>query len=574
MEPNEKSDSKFYDLTKHEKSGESDVQKDGKSLSSNKKVLLVTLCILVTEMCERLTYYSIMAGLVLYCTSTLKFGQTDATTINQVFAGIAYVIPILGGFIADSYLGRYKTILGSSCIYIAGVLLLPASAIDYESWGWEATDKTAKTAMFMTGLVLVAIGTGGIKANVGPFGAEQVGILGNEAIQSFFNWFYWVINVGALIAYAGVAYIQQNVSFAWGFFVPLASMIVAVMVFVIVRSKYVMTQPKGSILTTAWGICLEGGCKSRPEKNPDLPEGCEKRILAKAKTSFGGGFQDHLVDGVVSVIRVTPFCLLVIMYWAIYSQMSNTFFAQSERMDIRVGDGGYIPAAALNVFNTVSIIILIPIVDRLIYPCFEKIKRPLTYLKRIGIGMLLSVLAVVVAGIVEIYRKEDLHEHSHIQVLGGENFTASSMSVFVQIPQFALIGASEIFTSITTLEFAYNQAPVAMQGLLTGLFLAASGIGNWVSTAILAIVQAATESNPWWCDEINECKMEYLMFLLGGLMLINFFVFCIVAHFYTYQDPATFEESVTKQNVDDVEFEKKLPKDTYMLNSNYNNGVD
>lgn len=62
--------------------------------------------------------------------------------------------------------------------------------------------------------------------------------------------------------------------------------------------------------------------QSRPEKNPELPEGCEKRILARAKTSFGGGFQDHLVDGVVSVIRVTPFCLLVIMYWAIYSQVS------------------------------------------------------------------------------------------------------------------------------------------------------------------------------------------------------------------------------------------------------------
>ncbi|CAG5123017.1 unnamed protein product, partial [Candidula unifasciata] len=487
---------------------------------------------------------------------------------------VAYIIPIIGGFIADSYFGRIKTILGAACVYIAGTVLLPASAIDYESWGWEGLTTNGRTAMFMTGLALVAIGTGGIKANVGPFGAEQVEVLGKEAIQSFFNWFYWVINVGALIAYTGVAYIQQNISFAWGFFVPLVSMIFAISVFVIVKTRYLMTHPKGSILTTACGIFVQGGCKSKPPRNPELPEGTEKRILARAKTSFGGKFQDHLVDGLVSVIRVTPFCLLVVMYWAINAQMSNTFFAQSERMDIRVGDGGYIPAAALNAFNTIIIIILIPIVDRLIYPCFEKIKRPLSYLTRIGVGMILAVIAVVVAGIVEIYRKVDLEEHSHLQVLGGENFTASSMSVFVQIPQFALIGASEIFTSITSLEFAYNQAPVAMQGLLTGLFLAATGVGNWVSTAILAIVQKATEGNPWWCDDINHCKMEYLMFLLGGLMLLNFFIFVIVAQFYTYQDPATFEKAVAKTEIEYIVEEMKLSSDTQKPISNNNNNVD
>jgi peptide/histidine transporter 3/4 len=500
------------------------------------KTMLVTLCILVTEMCERLTYYSIVANLVLFCTSTLKFGQTDATNLNQVFSGFVYLISVFGGFISDSYAGRFRTILYSSFLYIIGAILLPASAIDYETWGLSSLPLDAKTGIFITGLVFIAFGTGGIKANVGPFGAEQVESLGKNAVQSLFNWFYWVVNVGALIAYGGVSYIQQNVSFAWGLFVPLVSMILAVITFVAAKSHYIRTHPTGSVLITVWKIWEQGMCKSNNQYN--LTDG---RILARAKRTYGGDHDDHIVDGVVSVIKVTPFCLMVIMYWAIYAQMSNTFFAQSERMDVRLGDDATLPAAALNVFNTISIILLIPVVDRFVYPFFVRIGRPLTYLKRIGIGMILSILAVVVAGVVEIYRKESL-DNPHYQILAGENFTSSSMSVFIQIPQFALIGASEIFTSVTTLEFAYNQAPVTMQGLLTGLFLAASGLGNWVSTAIMSVVQAATEERPWWCDEINDCYMENLMFLLGGLMFLNFLAFCLISHFYTYQDPASFEE--------------------------------
>ncbi|BFZ03584.1 hypothetical protein BsWGS_06623 [Bradybaena similaris] len=529
-------------------------QSKDESITSNKKTLLLTLCILVTEMCERLTYYSITANLILFCTAHLDIPQATATTVNQVFSGFVYIVPIFGGFIADAYAGRFVTILVSCVLYIIGTLVIVASAVDYDTWGWEPLSDAGKRGTFFAGLVFIALGTGGIKANVGPFGAEQVESMGPGAVRSFFNWFYWVVNVGAFIAYAFVAYIQQNISFAWGFLVPFLSMTVACFIFVCARTAYVRTAPKGSVFTDVFKICRQGACKRDPPSNPNLPPGSEKKILASAKISFGGYSEDHLVDGVVSVIRVIPFCLLVIMYWALYSQMSNTFFAQSERMDVRLTDDFSMPAAALNIFDAICIIILVPFVDILLYPCFEKLGKPLSYLKRIGIGFILSMIGVLIAGVVEIYRKKDLEEHHIVQVLAGENFTASTMSVFVQVPQFALIGASEIFTSVTSLEFAYNQAPVSMQGLLTGLFLAASGFGNWVSTAIIAIVEKASEEHPWWGDEINDCKMEYLLFLLGGLMFVNFLIFCVVSHYYTYQDPATFEKVVDDDKTDNVDY--------------------
>ncbi|KAL5018748.1 hypothetical protein ScPMuIL_004470 [Solemya velum] len=500
--------------------GEAETPK--RKLNGNR--LVVVLCILFTELCERLTYYSISANLVLFCTSILKIDSGNATTVSLVFSGTSYLVPVFGGYIADAVAGRYNAILGAGFIYILGLFLLVTSAIGYETWLGVRDDGThygfsgdARMTFFFVGLALISIGTGGIKANVGPFGAEQVKDLGPWAIQSFFNWFYWFINAGSLVAYAGVAYIQQEVSFAVGFAVPLCSMVVAQIVFVAVRNRYIHTEPTGSVLAESLSVCCQANCTT----------------FDRARESNGGSHADVTVDGVISVIRVLPIFLCVIFFWAIYSQMQSTFFLQSERMDIKIGDF-QLPAAFLNAFNTIMILLFVPLMDRLVYPLLKKINRHPSNLQRIGVGLVLSGLSVFVAGGVEILRKEHLTGDNQ-QILAGETFNASSMSVFWQVPQFALVGASEVFASITGLEFAFSQAPEVMQGLVMGMFLMTNGLGNYVSIAVIAIVKAATESDPWFPDEMNNGKTEYLFFLLGGLMFLNFICFIPVAKCYKYK---------------------------------------
>ncbi|XP_041362213.1 solute carrier family 15 member 4-like [Gigantopelta aegis] len=506
------------------------VKPDGNARSGSKakisgRSLLVVLSILVTELCERLTYYSVVSNLVLYCTNYLKYPSFDAANINYVFTGTVYIFPVAGGYVADALAGRYNTILGSGFIYTLGLFLLPASAMDFSDMFEQDDDGSVfdlslstRRAFYLTGLVFIAIGTGGIKANVGPFGAQQVEKLGDEAVQTFFNWFYWFINMGALIAYSAVGYIQQEISFAWGFLVPLLSMVLALVIFLFSKNNYEHLPPQGSVLTTAFKIC-RAGCKK--PANP----GEKVKYFDKARTSHGGKFDDYTVDGLICVLRVLPTCVLVIVYWAIYSQMSSTFFLQGERLNVAVGNGK-LPVAILNDFDTLAILLLIPIVDRLVYPFFTRIGRPLTHLKRIGIGFVLASVSMVAAGVLEIYRKDELRSSGGvIQELAGDDFNSSHISIFTQIPQFAFIGASEVFASISGLEFAFTQAPPSMQGVLTGLFFAASGIGNYLSSAILAIITAATESDPWLPDEINKGKLEYYFFLLGVLMLLNFIVF-------------------------------------------------
>ncbi|RUS82583.1 hypothetical protein EGW08_009657 [Elysia chlorotica] len=259
--------------------------------------LLVLVLILTTEMCERLAYYSIVAGMILYSTSNLGFDLIEAVILNQIFIGYAFLTPMLGGFLADSYLGRYRTIYISCILYICGLALVLSSAVKYHEWGWPETDAvrvqlksfglmpnvTAIYAilwtspstdiqrrwLFISGLGLIGLGTGGIKANVGPFGAEQIQARGREVLQSYFNWFYWVINLGSLMSFTAVAYVQQEVSFVWGFFIPTVSMCAGTLIFVSGQSLYTKTSPRGSILVVACGICGQGACRSKPELNPD-----------------------------------------------------------------------------------------------------------------------------------------------------------------------------------------------------------------------------------------------------------------------------------------------------------------
>ncbi|XP_052818724.1 solute carrier family 15 member 4-like isoform X2 [Mya arenaria] len=497
--------------------------------------LFTVASILVTELCERLTYYSVVANMVLFCTDVLKINTSDASVITMVFAGTVYLIPVPGGFIADAYAGKYNTILGAGFIYVLGLFLLPAAAVDYRAWfgGDEDMNLETRKIYFFLGLVFIALGTGGIKANVGPFGAQQVEDLGSDAVQSFFNWFYWFINAGAVVAYSGVAYVQQEVGFDYGFLIPLISMIIALVIFMAAKSKYRHLQLEGSILAQSCGVC----CQSI--------NGCKDPTFQHARKSKGGSYEDKYVDGTMAVLKVLPVFGLIIIYWAVYSQMSTSLFLQSERMDISV-NGAKLPAAMLNIFNTLIILILIPIMDRVVYPALAKCGRSPTHLQRMGIGMVLVACSMVYAGILEIVRKEDIKNNGYIsQNLSDTTFNASRISMFAQVPEFAFIGGSEVFTSISGLEFAYTQAPQFMQGLIMGLFLMTSGIGSYVASLLVAIVGAwhTSDSSDWFPDEPNNGHLEYMLFLLAVLSGLNLIVFIFVAKWYKYRQP-DFEKTI------------------------------
>ena len=130
--------------------------------------------------------------------------------------------------------------------------------------------------------------------------------------------------------------------------------------------------------------------------------------------------------------------------------MSTTYLIQAQYMKINLGSNFNLPAASLSIFDISIVLLLIPVMDKIVYPLLRYIGIKFTPLRRIGVGMIFAAASVAVAGCVEMKRRS-YYEEGEItqQHLFNKHFNASSMSVFYQVPQFVLIGTSEVFTSIT-----------------------------------------------------------------------------------------------------------------------------
>ena len=194
-------------------------------------------------------------------------------------------------------------------MYAVGTLLmLPVSTSDVKY------NNASRLVYFAIALVTTALGTGGIKANVSPFGADQVKQEGPRAIQTFFNWFYFFSNLGSLVAFTVVVWIQQVYSLFYGYIITAVTKLLTVIIFTSARNKYLNKPPGGSQLTETVKIIYEAAVKNR--RTPNVPT-----WLDKAKRRFGGKFTEEQVEDVKAFLRVFPVFLLFIVFWAIYSQV-------------------------------------------------------------------------------------------------------------------------------------------------------------------------------------------------------------------------------------------------------------
>lgn len=227
---------------------------------------------------------------------------------------------MIGGWVADTFLGRYNTIYGSSLLYVVGTITLAAATFDYgASYGLSTGSKEAFLGI---SLLLISVGTGGIKANVSPLGADQIENEGPVIVQRFFNWFYWFIQLGSFLAYTAVVTVQQEASFFYGYVITALSMFLAIMLFISGRKYYIIHPHKGSYLTDTLKIIWEGLKKIRCRAGEgELPV---FHWLDRAKQSLGGTYQGQQVEDVKSVLRIVPIFLTFILYWTIYGQVGRS----------------------------------------------------------------------------------------------------------------------------------------------------------------------------------------------------------------------------------------------------------
>ena len=218
-------------------------------------------CVLLTVVLERVTYYGILANLLIFLITEIDFGQSQSVGLVFAFTGMAWMMSTIGGIVGDSYSGRYNAVWGSLLIYIVGVGAIWQSAFLSEHPYCEKL----YTLLAVFSLLLVSIGEGVYKANVTAFGGDQLRGQDDTRYRRFFNWYYWCINLGSLIGFSAIAYEEQVYSFSWGFFSLFCCIVLAAIFFCISKSRYISHPPTGHILKKMYNIIKEARHRKKEE---------------------------------------------------------------------------------------------------------------------------------------------------------------------------------------------------------------------------------------------------------------------------------------------------------------------
>ncbi|KAF5450120.1 hypothetical protein F2P56_030496 [Juglans regia] len=522
--------------------------------------------------CERLAFYGISSNLVTYLKSKLHEGNVSAARNVTTWQGTCYFIPLIGGVLADAYWGRYWTMAVFFTFYLIGLCTLTLCASipalrPAECVGTVCPSATtAQYAIFFIGLYLVALGTGGIKPCIWPLGADQFDDTdprerGKKG--SFFNWFYFFNNIGAFLSSSLVVLVQEDIGWGLGYAIPTLVMAIGIVIFVAGTPFYRLHRPGGSPFTRISQVLVASFHKRNsvvPEDSSLLYETQDLRSTSKGIRKLdhsnelkcldkaavvsdsvfkSGDFSNRWrlctvtqVEELKILIRMFPIWASGIIFSAVYAQMSSLFVEQGKMMDRTVGSFT-IPAATLSSFNLISVIIWVPIYDKIIVPIARKFTRKekgFSELQRMGIGLFVSVLCMLVAALVEVMRLQLAKELGLI-----DEDVAVPISIFWQIPQYFMLGAAEVFTFIGQHEFFYEQAPDAMRSLCSALSLLTNSLGNYLSSLILTIVTYITTKGGnvgWIPDNLNEGHLDYFFLLLAGLSFLNMLLYIVFARKY------------------------------------------
>ncbi|XP_044474661.1 protein NRT1/ PTR FAMILY 5.10-like [Mangifera indica] len=523
--------------------------------------------IIAVEMAERFAYYGIGSNLITYLTGPL--GQSTATAAENVnaWSGTASLLPLLGAFVADSFLGRYRTIVVASLMYILGLGLLTLSAMLPlpDTSDCQNTNKIKscpqyqfQVILFFFSLYLVALGQGGHKPCVQAFGADQFDGQDPEECKlksSFFNWWYFGICGGTLLTLIILNYIQDNLNWVLGFGLPCILMVIALFIFLLgtktyrfsikgdgkspfVRIGSVFVAAARNWRTTPSAIALQEEARGTlPHQNSEQYKFLNKALLAPdGSKEYGKLCSISEVEEAKAFLRLVPIWVTSLIYAIVFAQSSTFFTKQGVTMDRSITPTFDIPAASLQSFISLAIFLTIPIYDRVFVPIARTISgKPsgITMLQRIGTGMFLSVLSMVIAALVEMKRLKTAKEYG---LIDKPNVTIP-VSVCWLIPQYILFGVADAFTMVGLQEFFYDQVSSELRSVGLSLYLSIFGVGSFLSSFLVSAIDKATSGDgheSWFANNLNKGHLDYFYWLLAGLSIIEFVVYLYFAKSYIY----------------------------------------
>jgi POT family proton-dependent oligopeptide transporter len=438
--------------------------------------------IIGNEGCERFSFYGMRNILTVFLVSSLLMylpeGEREhgAKDVFHTFVIGVYFFPLLGGWLADRFFGKYNTIFWLSLVYCAGHACLAT----FES----------NRAGFYAGLGLIALGSGGIKPCVAAFVGDQFDQTNKHRAKVVFDSFYWIINFGSFFASLLMPIFLRSYGARIAFGIPGALMFIATVIFWIGRKQYVMVPPVRTNPHSFLNVCrtaIVSGTGGRVlaiagvaaaiasfllmPKFGFVISACLALVAVITFGGFGVWLQLEAVRGVRAVLRVLVLFALVTPFWSLFDQKASTWVLQANAMT----KPEWFQASQMQALNPALVMLLIPFNNLALYPVLRRFGYEMTALRRMTAGIAFSGLSWIVVGAMQL-------------VLDGGN----AFSITWQVLPYALLTFGEVLVSATGLEFAYSQAPPAMKSAIMAFWNLSVTIGNlWVLVVNAGVQNAA-----------------------------------------------------------------------------------
>ncbi|KAF7369698.1 putative peptide transporter ptr2 [Mycena venus] len=449
-------------------------------------------------------------------------GQQTSTGIGTFYQFWCYVTPLLGAYIADAHLGRYNTIIIAVLIALVGHIILIVSAVP----GVIEKSNTALGVFLLAQIIM-----GFAAARVASYG-DQVTTMGAAAldcssptfrplvaeqyrrtklfvittkkgervivdpaltVSRVYMYFYLFINIGALVGQITMAYSEKYVGFWLAYTLPTVVFLFCPLVLIAGRNRYIRSPPTGSILALflqMFGFAAKGKWSINPVRTwknltaPDFWDGARPSNIAPEARPKWMTYDNTWVDEVSRGIKACWVFLWFPIYWLTYNQLNNNLVSQAGSMTTHG-----LPNDVLSNLDPLALIIFIPICDQIIYPAFQRWGLNFTALKKITAGFITGAAAMAWAAAVQhyIYKTSPCGYNATTCSTPDGDVIPSPLNVWIQTGSYVLVAFSEIFASITGLEYAFTKAPKNMRSLVMSIFLFMSALASAIGEAFVSL---------------------------------------------------------------------------------------
>ncbi|GMH24452.1 hypothetical protein Nepgr_026295 [Nepenthes gracilis] len=542
---------------------------------------------------RRLQAFEIMAiaavgnNLITYVINEMHFPLSESANIVTNFIGTIFIFSLFGGYLSDSYLGSFWTMLIFGFVELSGFILLsvqahipqlkPANCNMLQEQNQCEEAKGFKAMIFFMALYLVALGSGCVKPNMIAHGADQFSKSNpnqSKQLSTYFNAAYFAFSIGELVALTVLVWVQTHSGMDVGFGISAAVMAMGLITLVSGTLRYRNKRPQGSIFTPIAQVFVAAFVK-RKKVSPSNFLGNENKVV---NSGFLGSSNAHnllhtdrfrfldkacikgegvnkeegpwrlctvtQVEQVKILISLLPIFACTIVFNTILAQLQTFSVQQGAQMNTRLTKSFSIPPASLQSIPYILLLILVPLYDKLFVPFARRFtghESGISPLQRIGCGLFIATFSMVSAAIMEKKRRD-------FSVNSGK-----TLSIFWITPQFLIFGVSEMLTAVGLIEFFYKQSFKGMQSFLTAVTYCSYSFGFYLSSVLVSLVNKITSSkssNEGWLSEnnLNKDRLDLFYWLLAGLSFINFLNYLFWAHWYSY-NPSVLQPLVAPENL-------------------------